>query len=165
MKFTVQPANVGSEGLVYFDITRRLEGNVWVLDQNQNVLGTAPAPPLPANNETPNDDSHSGDETDEPDPNGVMFSVDTPGWPNTPQGPEEYFVMRGTFEEYVRVGIQTDPDAGNALAGSRGSDKFEWHVRHRLQEQNGQWVRTTGDQAESDVNDIGAGRITIGANP
>jgi len=72
--------------------------------------------------------------------------------------------MRGTFETFIRVDFGGDAN-GNSLQGSGASEKYEWHVRHRRENQAGQWVRTTGDQQETDVNDIGPPRIDPGDNP
>ena len=58
----------------------------------------------------------------------------------------------------------SDP-TGEVVAGSRASTFYQWHVRHHLVDQNGKWVRTTGDNQESEENDIGDGHILVGNAP
>jgi hypothetical protein len=82
-----------------------------------------------------------------------MFSVDAPGveWDSIGPG-EHYYVRRFSAEEYVRVGINFRPD-GNGLAGSRASDKYEWHVNDTLVDDGtGHWMRDP-----EGVNDVGPG--------
>lgn len=70
------------------------------------------------------------------------------------------FVMKSNFLNFVRVrfdGVQPAGGSGEKpkVDGSRGSPKFEWHVRHTLVRGRDWWVRTTGDENESEENDVG----------
>lgn len=44
--------------------------------------------------------------------------------------------------------------------------KFPWHCRHRLElGGGGLWVRTTGDEQETEENDVADGWIAVGNEP
>jgi len=159
MRFTVQPTDAVSEPNLYFDITRRANTNTQVLDALGGVLAQV-IEPFPLRNEWSNDDPSDNDESPAPDSEGRMFSFDAPGY-NTAFPPlgGQTLIYRGSFEEFLRVGIRT-PAEGEGEKGSRASDLFEWHTLHRCEkDQNGRWARTTGDQAESDVNQVEPGPI------
>jgi len=168
MRFTVQPAEVANNGIVFFDIARRTDGRAWMLNADGNIVSRQ-RKELRLNRDEPNDGPNPQNSTDEADANGFMFSADGPGT-DTPGLPNwEYCVFRQNSAEYVRVGIGSegkDPtNQRNKLAGSRASGFFQWHVRHYLDVENGKWVRTTGDDQPSAVNDVGPDWIDIGTNP
>jgi len=166
MRVAVQPASDQYAAYdVFFDVTQRSDGHHWVLD-SQNVILKHEQKAFPISNETPNDDPADNSATDEPDSGGAMYFIDAPGWPNEPAADERWYVMRASFETFVRVGIGVGADpSGDVWSGSRASEKYEWHVRHRCENQGGQWVRTTGDAGETDANDVGPPKIDPGENP
>ena len=154
MCFTVGPPGIEDVSRIHFDVTRRIERNIWKLDCNKEILFQAREEDFPERNEEANDDAvGEEDESDEPNANRHMFAVDGPGigwdWLN-PAG--DYCVDRFSAEEFMRVGINVVGE-GNGIRGSRGSEKYEWHVNHTLVDDGtGHWERdTTG------VNDIGPG--------
>jgi hypothetical protein len=173
MRFTVTPHGVWNESNVRFDITRRLNRGLWSLDVNQQVFDST-VTPFPLQNEQANDDPlPNEDESDMPDEDGHMWVVDAPGRdaPPFPAFPpltpaEEYAIARWNMEEFVRVSFDGVKPDGPGVLGSRASAKYEWHCRHYLQSDHaGWWVRTTGDQQETDMNDVAPGAIVIGPNP
>ncbi len=51
------------------------------------------------------------------------------------------------------------------ISGSRASNYYDWHVRHYLIDKAGKWRRSTGDEKETDENDIGLGHVELGTIP
>jgi hypothetical protein len=165
-QYTVAPPNVGQYPNIKIDITRRKEGVVWFYeaDGEANLEYSDFAPPrFPKKVDEANDDSGNEDnqidETDEPNENDHMYSIDPPGLNAflRPDAAIVTFVQQGNLEEFVRVSVKNADPEGNSLQGSRASDKTEWHVRHRFNWVDGQWVRTTG----VGDNDIGLGHVVI----
>ena len=164
MQFTVQPPGIRNEADVHFDITRRFAARVTTLDTNGNVV-TSSTVTFPNELEEANDDSVADDEIDEPNQNNHMYVEDEPGIATGSIGLNEVTaIYRASFEEFMRVGIKTDP-AGDGVSGSQASNTFEWHCCHLITYVGGAWVRSTGNTEVPDVNDIGPGRTVPGGNP
>jgi hypothetical protein len=164
MQFTLQPQGVETVSFVHFDLTRRRERSACFLDPSGAILAHTQAF-FPDMNERANDDGTEEDESGQPNASGEVFSIDGPGvFLGAPPPGAALFVFRGNFEEFVRVAFGEDV-SGDGLRGTRASDKFLWHCRHRLVDQGGAWARTTGDQQETDQNDIGGTHIVIGTSP
>jgi hypothetical protein len=156
MRFQVTPPGIESEPDVSFSITRQ---------QSRKAVWTAPdgtvtssPKPFPVRVELPNDDLGSTSQSIRPDVDGVMFSYDAPGL-NTAiaDADEKDFRARWNMLEYVRVRVDAVAPSGNEEIGSRASPKYKWHARHHLLVIDGKWVRSTGDQPETDENDVGTG--------
>ncbi|MFM9950334.1 MAG: hypothetical protein ACKV1O_20530 [Saprospiraceae bacterium] len=93
-------------------------------------------------NEFPNDDGGQEDEDvrlppSEQHPDSLLLysfdnaanSIKVPGV----QSDDDHIAFRltkATFSEFVRVALDTFPVAGDALAGSRASERYEWHCIH-----------------------------------
>jgi len=164
MCFTVTPPGIQDEAAVHFDLTRRIERKVWALDASKSVIEHGQNPLTVSfpedDNEEANDDSSLGeDESDEPNDNGHMFTLDAPGpqatVPAVPGG-IVYFVDRFNAEEFVRVGINL-LFGGNGVAGSRCSGKYDWHVTHTLVDDGtGEFTRDATGR-----NEIGPGHISV----
>lgn len=175
-RFTVEPPGVAKLSGVRFDVTRRKEQRTWFLGPDGTVLTSEfyPNPiDFPAwHPDAANDDTPEAGEVDEsfyPDNRDDMFSIDGPGVNGVPQPREQTVVRRLNFQEFVRVRFDgTDPAGGEVsglLDGSRCSIFTDWHARIRLNNVNGNWVRSTGDDHETDENDIGLGHRAVGAGP
>jgi len=170
MRFTVQPTGIQDVDVVHFDVTRRINRSFWYLDENGQVVNPPEPParkPFPPKNEEANDDppgSPEPDESEAPNSDGHMFVGDSPGRV-TVEADYAMFVYRFSAQELVRVGFGSVVPEGNGVHGSRSSANYEWHVRHRLENVNGVWQRTTGDAQETDENDIGPGAIDPGEQP
>jgi len=164
IQFTVQPSGVQNEPKVNFDITRQIEAMGW--DQT----GTNPpevvfSRTFQVPDEEANDDPVAeGDESNYPNVNDHFYVEDAPGRVSDIAG-SDLSVLRFNFREFVRVKFDDTKPTGNTVDGSRCSDKFDWHARHRLINRSGKWVRSTGDDRESGENDIGPKHITIGTAP
>lgn len=160
------PSGIGTEPDLEFDFTRQIHrtwftrtGGADSAHREKNWPAGATVKAI----EKANDDRHHGDESTAPSPSDGFYSMDAPGLPRqnsritSPTQPGE-FIYVANFYEYIRVGFGVRP-AGNAVSGSRGSPKYAWHVRHRFLNDNGTWVRSTGDD-ETDENDIAFGHVT-----
>jgi len=143
---------------VRFDVTRQADVKAWI-DGGPVVM-----PSRPSEEERANDDLNTDDESFPPNNVGEMYAFDAPG-PRSDNALGNVMIYRGNFWEFVRVRFDSLTPAGNVIAGSRASDKFEWHARHWLTKNaHGKWVRKDGSQ-ETDDNDVGLGLITIGDQP
>lgn len=163
LRFTVTPSGIEDEAEVKLDITRRIEINVWTVDDLGNITLHAISRPWPVEAEKPNDDKFIKDESIEPDSDRYMFAYDVPGRELETTAPtNDLYVFRMNAEEFVRVSFNGTRPIGNEIMGSRSSLYTIWHVRHRFQEDTGQYDRTS--QAAQD-NDIGFGHFPIGTAP
>jgi hypothetical protein len=97
-----------------------------------------------------------------------IYSFDGPGVGlNTPQ-PGDMASQYLSAREWVRVrfvsqinGLEPAVFDGERVLGSRASNEFEWHARSTITvNSNGQVVRTTGDEHESNQNDVAPGAIS-----
>jgi hypothetical protein len=170
IKWVVSPAGIGTEAGIVFDQGRQADGKVWTIDGGAATQIDAKIFPTGAGvDEQSNDDSNEIDESDKPNNDNEFFSEDRPGLPSNTAGIQnattpDVLVWRANFREYLRLGMGADPK-GDGLSGSRVSSRFEWHLRHRFQNNAGVWQRTTGNDPESTENDIGTGTITVGNAP
>jgi hypothetical protein len=168
MQFQVQPAGVWNQSGVNFDITRQIGGfayaqlnptSNWQTDTSPTVMKWAPREV-----ERSNDDSSPEiDENAAPTPNnGFLYVEDSPGF-DTNQPQTHRAAFRYNFREWFRISFGTGLVEGEGEYGSRASAYQDWHVAHLLQNQNGSWIRTTGDNQEQvGVNSIGPGHIFVG---
>jgi hypothetical protein len=147
MQFQVQPAAVWHQRDVNFDITRQISGFGYVKPtQNANwQVDSGLTKYVPRQVEEANDD---------PTPDVEESRAPTAG---------DGYMYRHNFREWLRITFEAQPIEGHGVRGSRASDYYDWHVAHTLQNQNGAWVRTTGDNPEqAGVNSIGPGHIYTG---
>lgn len=157
LQFTVLPFGIGEEPGVKFDITRQREGKDWGKNGNL-VIESKPVSLIKDQRvETPNDDGTDEEESEKPDAWGRMYCVDFPGEAGQ-LATHDVVVWRYNFREFVRVRFDNIRPTLNVEVGSRCSDYYDWHVRHNLiKGKNGIWTRSTGDEKQSDQNDIGPG--------
>lgn len=147
-----------------FDTTRQAhggtaiqeeEGGEWYIDFHSHLKKD-----WPLHTELPNDDSEgmTGESWSISTAN-HFFSYDAPGPNGAAQGHIWYW--EHNFLEWMRVRVDGVRPAGEAIDGSRCSSKIGWHNKHELLNENDVWVRTTGDQLETDVNEIGLDFISL----
>lgn len=168
IKFTLLPSGVAGSQNVSFDITRQAEGRMWTqVEGGTPTLIPEATRTFPNSNEQPNDAIHNDDESVSPSAQGNIYSIDIPGLQN-PQVPDgvDILTFRANFKEYVRVTFNGIRPLGNSVIGSRCSDKYLWHVAHKLEFDAGAFTgnfrRTTGDTTETPDNSIGDDHIVIG---
>ncbi len=94
------------------------------------------------NNEFPNDDGDQRDEDVQLPPSGqhpdslLLYSFDNSANKIKVPGAQSadahiaFRLTKATFLEFVRVALDTFPVAGDSLAGSRASERYEWHCIH-----------------------------------
>jgi hypothetical protein len=160
-QFTVYPAGIALEGDVEFDVTREIDGQRWEQLSPGGAFTTKPGTVFfyEQQNEWPRDDRNDGDESEVATQSNHFYSMDSPG---IGVGLTSYGeIWRYNFREWVRVRFDGTRPSGNQVSGSRCSAKNEWCVVHTLENVNGIWRRTTGDQQETDDNQIREGRIDI----
>jgi len=169
-KFKIEPANVWNEPGVTFDASRQAEGRWWdksgaTWKEDQSMRRTWPSGDEEANDE-PEPTNEDTDDSRRPNNSGEHFQQDAPGVAN-PSAYADESCLRYNFRDYIRVRFDGTEPNGNKTDGSRCSDKYDWHCRHRWEKDaaSGKWKRTTGDNQESDSNDIGANHITVGTEP
>lgn len=162
IQFIVRPPGIDNQDGVRFDITRQIEGKAWTQTGGANPVEVL-SRDFPANDERPNDDAHNADESTQPNVNNRMYVLDGPGI--SPMGAvADLEVWRFNFREFIRVRLDGTKPSGNVVSGSRGSVKFDWHVRHRWNRGGtGNYIRS--DAGETNNNDIAPGHITVGTGP
>jgi hypothetical protein len=163
VQFTVYPSGIGNETGVKFDLTRRKHRGSWYQDGANPVQ--ADIVTWPTQNEEANDDPIPEiDESSSPTATDHMYVEDVPGLGSDVRF-ADWFIYRGNFQEYLRVRFDNVKPSGNTLEGSRCSPNYQWHGRHKLVPDGTKWKRSTGDDPESDENDIAPGHITVGTSP
>jgi hypothetical protein len=159
---------------VNIDITRRKNWAVKSFDAAGNVMYTCTLPFPEKHPDAANDDGSADDESIRPDDESHMYSYDAPGASVTPEPGMAKDTLVAEFEEFVRINIKrggADRPNGSAddlstctpnstLDGSRASDKYEWSLKHTLKEEDGKMVRTTGNENETDENNV---RVVLGS--
>ena len=157
-KFKVEPANVWKEPGVKFDVTRQSAGKLWL--KVGNNWGLEESRTFPTEDEKANDDLYSWDESPSPNASDEMFAIDAPGVGQDAFG--DVLWWRANFREYIRVRFDGTKPSGNSIDGSRCSERYDWHMRHRLLKDGTKWKRDSGDAPESGTNDIGPTHIEVG---
>lgn len=128
VEFTIMPGDISTVPAAHrplFDASRKKEGTIF------QWTGGAPAPnPVPLvpqrifpAHDVANDDSHNGDETNEPTPNGHLWVMDAPS-PGFVAGGVSTF--RENFVEFLRVRFDGTDPRDNVASGSRCSDFQPW---------------------------------------
>jgi hypothetical protein len=164
MQFKLSPAGIGSQPGVQFDVTRQKERKEWFKTAGSWLQTGDDTFPLMV--ELPNDDEHNNDESPKPTAADNFYVYDSPGHRPRNAGNSQEYAYKGNFLEFIRVRFDGNRPTGNRVMGSRASAKFAWHGAHRLVNQGGVWVRSTGDFPEViGVNSIDPGHIVIGNAP
>ena len=171
MQSTVGPPGIGMESIVSWDVTRQIRFIDWtkVLTTDDWVFDPDTKEDFPLLAELPNDDDieeEDLDETASPTGEDHMYSIDVPGVVPALTFGKSARRLKFSFREWIRVRFDGAPFSGETIAGSRASDMYEWHARHDLEKHGtGFWRRTTGDEQETNVNDIGPGAIDVFGEP
>lgn len=164
-QFTVYPNDVQRKiDRVRFDITRQIEAKSWK-EKNSGIDPPEDIEGFPDEWELPNDDKHDKDESDSPNLDGRMYSMDSPGFDFPSGGRTEFFkyYQQANYFEYMRVTFkeQSRPWGEVKVIGSQCSESVDWHtILTTNQDSNDQWIRTVGG-----VNEIKRGHIVIGNMP
>ena len=156
-KFRLLPSGIGGKARVAFDITRQMEGDVWVDGVARPQLHRVFDP----NDEEPNDDPDNTDESPRPTEADRIYSIDDPGLTGPQSAGAHSYSMRYNGREFVRVRFNGIRPSGNDVGGSRCSAKALWHVGHHLFDEGGTWARS--DPVETHhINCVGDGSMPIG---
>ncbi len=163
MEFKLMPPGISQQPNVKFDIGRRVQSFIAEVTLNgRNVEATK----FPVNLEDANDDPPAADESETPTASDLFYSFDAPGPIDKFAGLSKRLVLRLSFLEFARVSFNGARPEGNGVHGSRCSDMFAWHVKSDLiVDQNRIWVRPTGDEKETETNNVGPGLIMIQPAP
>jgi hypothetical protein len=62
--------------------------------------------------------------------------------------------------------VRPQTESGDVIFASRASGKYNWHCSLYLQNDHaGWWIRTTGDEQETEENEIEPGHVPLGNDP
>jgi hypothetical protein len=164
-QFTVQPAGVGDEPNVNFEVTRQKGSTDWALIMATpphlvaNFLKKDPIP-MPAG-DTANDDIDQGDKSNFPK-NDHIYSVDGPasvlGGVDARANVAQ-IIHRRNFNEFVRVSFNGQRPAGNTNSGSRCSPKIQWHSVLSMEQLNPNALGLTFGPVPGAPNESALGHI------
>lgn len=168
IQFRMTPDGISRQPGVKFDITQQEQDKIWRWHKDKPSFDPAVYTPFPSQVEKPNDDidgplAMSGSRA--PSLKEHMYSSDAPGRGTDQSGPLKAWVMRINLYTWVRVRFDGNRPSDEKVDGSRTSPRFEWHARHWLVDKFGWFERTTGDNPETDENDVAPGHKPLGFSP
>jgi len=150
------------------DVARRVRSSIKLEKIVNGELVTEDETPMdkaefPLEAEKPNDSPDNSKEMIQNFGNvDYAISYDAPGrLGRTANAGDSKWTFKADFQEFVRIDIDHPKPSGEVVAGSIASPFINWHVRHELVVDAGtsEWIRSTGDEMETDDNDIGPGFV------